>query len=138
MLAWIIWTRCNQELHGYGRKDVIRSVQFAFNYIKEYKLAQESQVVNNKEEKRSGVGFLIRGHEGKVMGAMAVPLDGVSDPLLIEMPAIVKALKFSRDMSFGNVYVEGDALGVINRFGKVDLDLSSVGMVVDEGKRLVQ
>ncbi|XVF72684.1 hypothetical protein PTKIN_Ptkin12aG0139800 [Pterospermum kingtungense] len=52
----------------------------------------------NAREKVGGIGVVVRNATGDVMGALASPYVGVSDPLLIEAFAAVKALEFAWDI----------------------------------------
>ncbi|XVF86811.1 hypothetical protein PTKIN_Ptkin18bG0072500 [Pterospermum kingtungense] len=59
------------------------------------------------------------------------------EPILVEALATVKALEFAMDMGFRMVVLEGDSIGVVNRFSSSVPDLSIVGVVLAEGKKLI-
>ncbi|XVF57189.1 hypothetical protein PTKIN_Ptkin06aG0184100 [Pterospermum kingtungense] len=108
IMAWVIWTGRDQEMHGERRKDALASASFALNYIKEYNDAQlptafvrvRSQTrwepplrdivkVNfdgalRKNDRVAGVGVVIRNARGEVMGALAAPIKWVSNPMWVE------------------------------------------------------
>lgn len=74
---------------------------------------------------------MIRDSTGSIMGSLAAPIHHASEPELVEVRAMVKALEFARDMG---IQVEGDSLGMINRVWNGRADLSTVGVVIDEIK----
>ncbi|XVF83298.1 hypothetical protein PTKIN_Ptkin16aG0475500 [Pterospermum kingtungense] len=125
ILAWVTWTGRNQEYHGKGRTLASRTVDFAWQYIQEFNMEQGSPMSGQRSRpvvcwippegtvykvnfdgalqvrvKVGGIGVIIRNSMGEVMGVMACPINEVSDPLVLEALAAIKALKFANDMGF--------------------------------------
>ncbi|XVF62429.1 hypothetical protein PTKIN_Ptkin09bG0007000 [Pterospermum kingtungense] len=119
------------HVHGEGRKGSSVSACFAKRNIRENNAAQVKVVVKWKplgddyykvnfdgaldiQEKRGGVGIVIRNSTAEVMGVLAEPLRGVNDPLLIEAYVAVRALEDARDLGLTKIVLEGDSAGMIN------------------------
>ncbi|XVF64370.1 hypothetical protein PTKIN_Ptkin09bG0164200 [Pterospermum kingtungense] len=139
VMAWVIWTGRNQELHREGRNEASRSAAFALDYIKEFNEAQRSNDIFHRASKhKGGVGIVIHNSAGDVMGMLAGPLNFLQDPFIAEAMAAEKALKFAKDMGFGCIELKGDAVGILNRLVDNSPDLSVAGVVLEEGKVLLQ
>ncbi|XVF56164.1 hypothetical protein PTKIN_Ptkin06aG0095400 [Pterospermum kingtungense] len=87
-------------------------------------------------ERKEGIGVIIRDFKGKVMGALVALVQDVHNSTLMEAVDVVKALEFAKDLGFGVIELEGDSISIMNRIDDTNLDLSHTGVVLDEGRCL--
>ena len=59
-------------------------------------------------ERRAGAGVVARDHTGAVVGAMAVPLPGLMDPLIVEAMAMLRGIQWAIDRQWRYVCFEAD------------------------------
>ena len=82
----------------------------------------------------SGVGTVIRNHNGAVMASCAEILNQAYKAEEIEVLAALKALQFAFDLGFQNAILEGDLLGLIKALKAEDHNLSPWGLLVEDVK----
>ncbi|XVF54369.1 hypothetical protein PTKIN_Ptkin05aG0176000 [Pterospermum kingtungense] len=58
----------------------------------------------------------------------------VTNPLMVEALAEVRALVFAQDMGFRFIELEGDSVGVTNKLNSNETDLPAIGNIIDKGK----
>ena len=82
----------------------------------------------------SGIGAVIRNHDGAVMASCAKKLNQTYNVEEIEALAALKALQLANDLGFQNVILEGDSLGLIQALKAEDHNLSPLGLLVEDVK----
>ena len=82
----------------------------------------------------SGVGAVIRNHNGVVMASCAEKLNQAYKAEEIEALAALKALQLAFDLGFQNAILEGDSLGLIKALQADDNNLSPLGLLVEDVK----
>ena len=69
------------------------------------------------------------------MGAMHEQIRNTKDPEVAKAMAALCALKFSKDMGFNKIILEGDAMGIINKLKRDSFDLSKVGNLIEIARK---
>ena len=82
----------------------------------------------------SGVGAIIRNHNGAIMASCAEKLNQAYKAEEIEALAALKALQFAFDLGFQNAILEGHLLGLIKALKTEDHNMSSWGLLVEDVK----
>ncbi|XP_065616451.1 uncharacterized protein LOC136061926 [Quercus suber] len=82
----------------------------------------------------SGVGAVIRNHDGAVMASYAEKLNQAYKAEEIEALAALKAVQFVYDLGFQKVILEGDSLGLIKALKAEEHNLSPLGLLVEDVK----
>ncbi|XP_040991018.1 uncharacterized protein LOC121238256 [Juglans microcarpa x Juglans regia] len=95
-----------------------------------YKLNWDASV--DKLHCKVGVGAIIRDWEGSVIATLRINRDLYPDPLLAEELAALRAVIFYKDLGLKKVIVEGDALQVVKRIQKLEVDDTCFGMFISE------
>ncbi|OMP03760.1 hypothetical protein COLO4_10225 [Corchorus olitorius] len=158
--AWAVWSARNKELYEEVTMRPIDTAIFAFSYLKEFgRSTLAASIVPPKEKPRwspsidatikinfdgavsvgggfSGYGIVARDSAGQVLGACAGRIPYVADAFVAESFAAVRALSWAREMGFGGIIVEGDALSIIRKLNSPNLDFSPVGAYIEEAKSL--
>ncbi|XVF80213.1 hypothetical protein PTKIN_Ptkin15bG0053200 [Pterospermum kingtungense] len=71
-------------------------------------------------EKQGGIGVVICNSSGEFMRALAVKVQWVMNPLMVEALAAVRASVFALDMGFRFIELEGDSLGVADKLNSME------------------
>ncbi|XVF03667.1 hypothetical protein REPUB_Repub05bG0013100 [Reevesia pubescens] len=162
VLCWPLWGSRNDAIKNKGKDAPSRVASFALNYYLEFQSAQEQTrtdlvISDGKWEKPTsnyvkvnfdgatnaalhmgGRGAIIRDGGGAVLGACSMPHFGISDPLTVEAMAAVEALKFTEEMGFNDIALEGDSVKVVNLLKDEGFDRSCIGNLIMEGRRRLQ
>ena len=75
----------------------------------------------------SGIGAIIRNHDGAVRASCAEKLNQAYKEKEIEALAALKALQLAYDLGFQNVILKGESLGLIQALKAEDHNLSPLG-----------
>ncbi|XP_041001645.1 uncharacterized protein LOC121247346 [Juglans microcarpa x Juglans regia] len=67
---------------------------------------------------RCGIGVVIRDSCGEVLASLCCPKQNVVDPVVAEIYALWRAMKFCEELKFSMVQLEGDALSVVQAVNK--------------------
>ena len=86
---------------------------------------------------KGGIGILIRNNNGEVMGAKAANVSLVDNAFMVEVMAMIDALILVREMGFTDVVVDEDALSVIKKMQKLEVDFSPIGNFIEEAKMML-
>ena len=82
------------------------------------------------QQRKSGVGVVIRNCEGLLMGALSMKLNQQLGSLETEAKAYELGILFARDMGFHEVALEGDSVTVSNAIAGISPPPSSIASVV--------
>lgn len=63
---------------------------------------------------RIRIGIVVRDHKGVVLAARSTPKNILVDLVVVEALSTLCAVKFSKDMSFHDIILEGDALQIVH------------------------
>jgi ribonuclease HI len=84
-----------------------------------------------------GLGIIVRDHEGAVIAAKCSTHTHVSDPVTAEIIAAWTAARFIVQQGYGNVILEGDALGVVQSLQSEDLCWAPAGHLLEDIKSIL-
>ncbi|KAK3125911.1 hypothetical protein QOZ80_7BG0611280 [Eleusine coracana subsp. coracana] len=84
-----------------------------------------------------GWGFVVRDHEGQVVGSGAGRLDNCADAMHAEAMAALQALVYASEAGMMRVELEVDSVNVQAALTTRSYDLSSVGMIIRDAKFLM-
>ena len=82
------------------------------------------------EQRKSGVGVVIRNSEGLFMGALSIKLNQHLGSLEVEAKAYELGITFANDMGFHEIDLEGDSFLVSNAIAGISPPPSSIASVV--------
>lgn len=162
--AWWIWRDRNNVVHGSKELHPAELIQRAVDWLAEcsHVLGSRSnegdgQTVSETEtihwvpplatwlklnfdgacdfkQGRVGLGAVIRDEVGALRGAMAIPCVIPLSPLATEALALLNGLKYCRELGVSKIEIEGDALTVLQALDATGVDLSEIGVVIEEVK----
>lgn len=90
--------------------------------------------VYNANSLMGGVGAVIRDSDGNFVAGLAMAFDHVSSPLFAKALAVREGLALVSSRGFQNVLVESDSLQITQALGASSMDLSPVGIIVEDSK----
>jgi len=79
-------------------------------------------VALDKNNGRMGIGLVIKDFNGKVYAAASHVVDFLTDPIVRESMAALKAVEICKNMRLDKIMVEGDSLKVVNAINKPGLN----------------
>jgi hypothetical protein len=94
-----------------------------------YKINWDAAV--DKDHGRIGFGIIVRDHEGLVLAARSFTRALMVEPVVAEALAGFYAVEFSRDMSFFDIFLEGDALQIVSAVKTNNQRWSKFGHIID-------
>lgn len=83
---------------------------------------------------RVSLGPVIRDELRTLRGAMAIPCVVPLSPLATEAIALLNGLKYFRELGLSKIEIEADALTVLQVLDFTRVDLSEIGVVIEEVK----
>ncbi|KAF7829689.1 putative ribonuclease H-like domain, reverse transcriptase zinc-binding domain-containing protein [Senna tora] len=89
---------------------------------------------SKKSDNATGLGCVIRNHQGRVLGAVAKRAQPCATVEQLEASAVLLGLEFARGFGCEAVMLEGDACGVIKQLNSQSELISLVGTIVDNIK----
>ncbi|XP_059454930.1 uncharacterized protein LOC132185133 [Corylus avellana] len=87
---------------------------------------------------RTGLGPVIRNHQGELLAAMSVTRIGLLDPAAVEALATSMALQLARDRGFLRINLEGDVKMVLEAVMADDPGWSRIGHLVEDVRFALQ
>ena len=88
-------------------------------------------------ENRAGIGVVIRDSEGMVLGSLSKQIPQAYSPLEIEVMAVTTTVQFAVDLGFQHAILETDPLVLVKALRDDTEFLSTVGLVLDEIRSMV-
>ncbi|XP_073119607.1 uncharacterized protein [Henckelia pumila] len=85
-----------------------------------------------KDPPRMGYGCIIRDSSGVVIKAICGCFPGIFTSIMAEAMSIREALSWLKELNISNVIVESDALLVVNAFHSSAIDVSGVGLLMED------
>lgn len=89
-------------------------------------------VVLNKENKKIGIGIIVRNGEGDSMAVMCSTTNYLTQLVIAEALALKKACEFCVDLGMAQVIFEGDCQVVVRDVNSKDDSLTSYGSVITD------
>ncbi|KAF2312495.1 hypothetical protein GH714_034875 [Hevea brasiliensis] len=94
--------------------------------------------VLNHSSRTAGYGAVIQNSDGQWVMGKATRLVRTSDPILAEALGFKEVLSWLKGLALSNVQVESDCLQVVNAIHGSLLDFSYFGLLINDGKALLQ
>ena len=162
IVIWAIWMSRNAVVMNGDTRDSYGITKFAMQFYQEYKNAikwdekSDSREVQKWKkppqgiikinfdgsfkvaERKGGIGVIARDDKGDIVGAAQAINQGITDPLVVEATAAIRALMFAKDMGFTRIILEGDALMLITKILQAQPSLSVIGNLVAAAKDLMK
>ncbi|KAK2994189.1 hypothetical protein RJ640_017809 [Escallonia rubra] len=88
------------------------------------------------QERNMGCGIIVRDLKGSVLAALSKKIYGVTDPEHAEAIPAGEAARFGYDCGFNFMQMEGDAKLIINALNSSEENLSAIGGIIDDVKRI--
>ena len=88
-------------------------------------------------ENRARIGVVIRDSEGMVLGSLSKQIPQAYSPLEIEVMAVTTTVQFAVDLGFQHAILETDSLVLVKTLRDDTEFLSTVGLVLDEIRSMV-
>ncbi|XVF02199.1 hypothetical protein REPUB_Repub04eG0155500 [Reevesia pubescens] len=77
--------------------------------------------------------MVIQNHVGQIMAVGAFRMEHMTTPYLVEAIATRKALELASDLGFNFIILEGDSMCIVKSLQANEQNLSSIGLVIEEG-----
>lgn len=84
----------------------------------------------NKNNDRMGIGLVIKDSSGNVYATASHVVDFLTNTIVEESMAALKAVEFCKNMGLDRIMVEGDSLQVVNAINKPGLNWGKYGHIV--------
>ncbi|KAK2978561.1 hypothetical protein RJ640_006680 [Escallonia rubra] len=162
VVCWFLWKNRNMTIFHGAQMDALELYSEASHYLDYFRNAQENIRTNphpntNKvvwsppcgnwvkinfdaaifrKERNMGCGIIVRDSKGIVLAALSKKIYGVTDPEHAEAIAAGEAARFGYDCGFNFVQMEGDAKLIINALNSSEENLSAIGGIIDDVKRI--
>nr|XP_023896770.1 uncharacterized protein LOC112008672 [Quercus suber] len=157
--VWLIWTQRNQVRMSQPNISVHQILTSAKECVTEFKLIEPVPFFTRfdlssvrakwcppnpdmvkincdgatfKEQKKSGIGVIIRDSNGLVMASMSKLLPQQYTPLEIETMVASSALEFAVELGFSQAILEMDSQVLTNALRHNSPYLSSLGLLIDD------
>lgn len=167
MIAWMIWNNRNDVVwkqRGREYKDIVtlaiqilnnwefaqdKSFDFSFGFISQtegdmcWKQPQTGTIKINtdaalfEDSNLYSYAMIARNHEGQMLQVKSSCRQGNADPEMAEAVGIREALSWIKEHNWPQGIVESDCLGAIQAIRCSSINLSYLGRVIDECKRLL-
>lgn len=100
-----------------------------------YKLNWDAAIDQNKG--RVGIGVVLRNSDAMVVGTLRFSRPYPRDSHMAEALGLFYASKFCKDIGMTQIIMEGNALQVLQMLKSTLLDLSQLGLIIQEAKRIL-
>jgi ribonuclease HI len=81
---------------------------------------------------RVGLGVAIRDHDGCLIAAKSLSIEGAVDPEAVEATTFIHGVSLCRSLGFQKLILEGDAKVVVNALLSKHVNKSHFGHIIDE------
>ncbi|KAK2974954.1 hypothetical protein RJ640_009113 [Escallonia rubra] len=160
--CWFLWKNRNTTVFQGAQMDALELYSVASHYLDNFCNAQEnfrtkpSPNINRaiwsppsdnwvkinfdaaifRKEGSMGCGVIVRDSAGNTLAALSKKIYGITDPEYAEAIAAGEAARFGYDCGFNFVQMEGDAILIINALNSSEENLSAIGGIIDDVKRI--
>lgn len=86
----------------------------------------------NKSKKKIGIGVIIRDCKSHVRATLADTKDHIIAPDVVEAMAALRTVKFSCELGYSQIILEGDALKIVQALDKGGWNWSIYGHFIEE------
>ena len=166
MLIWGIWNAQNALIFEDSRSTPEQITSRAFSYLHAFQMssaktgiaATKPTVVQRKQqaptndsykinvdgafkegqEGRARIGAIVRNCKGEIIASLASPVRYACNPIFLEAMAILKGLLLAQELGVAGYQVECDWLQLVDRIRMDGEDLSEVGHVVQEIRKVIK